>query len=128
MDVKDFDYELPEELIAQDPLEDRSSSRLMVLDKETGSIRHRIFRDITEELEPGDCLVINNTRVIPARLFGVKRDTGAVIEVLLLKRRENNIWETLVKPGRRRGPGLCWISERGSLRERWWTLWTRGTG
>ena len=76
MDVKDFDYELPEELIAQDPLEDRSSSRLMVLDKETGSIRHRIFRDITEELEPGDCLVINNTRVIPARLFGVKRIRG----------------------------------------------------
>ncbi len=105
MDVKDFDYELPEELIAQDPLEDRSSSRLMVLDKETGSIRHRIFRDITEELEPGDCLVINNTRVIPARLFGVKRDTGAVIEVLLLKRRENNIWETLVKPGRKARPG-----------------------
>ena len=105
MDVKDFDYELPEKLIAQDPLEDRSSSRLMVLDKETGSIRHRIFRDITEELEPGDCLVINNTRVIPARLFGVKRDTGAVIEVLLLKRRENNIWETLVKPGRKARPG-----------------------
>ena len=105
MDVKDFDYELPKELIAQDPLEDRSSSRLMVLDKETGSIRHRIFRDITEELEPGDCLVINNTRVIPARLFGVKRDTGAVIEVLLLKRRENNIWETLVKPGRKARPG-----------------------
>ncbi len=105
MDVKDFDYELPEELIAQDPLEDRSSSRLMVLDKETGSIRHRIFRDITEELEPGDCLVINNTRVIPARLFGAKRDTGAVIEVLLLKRRENNIWETLVKPGRKARPG-----------------------
>ena len=89
MDVKDFDYELPEELIAQDPLEDRSASRLMVLDRETGEIQHRIFKDITEYLRPGDCLVINDTKVIPARLFGVKKDTGAKIEILLLKRREN---------------------------------------
>ena len=88
MDVKDFDYELPEELIAQDPLEDRSASRLMVLDRETGEIQHRIFKDITEYLRPGDCLVINDTKVIPARLFGVKKDTGAKIEILLLKRRE----------------------------------------
>lgn len=95
MDVKDFDYELPEELIAQDPLEDRSASRLMVLDRETGEIQHRIFKDITEYLRPGDCLVINDTKVIPARLFGVKKDTGAKIEILLLKRRENDIWETL---------------------------------
>ena len=101
MDVKEFDYELPEELIAQDPLEDRSASRLMVLDKTTGEIRHDIFRNIIDELVPGDCLVINNTKVIPARLFGVKRDTGASIEVLLLKRRDNNIWETLVKPGKK---------------------------
>ena len=101
MDVKEFDYELPEELIAQDPLEDRSASRLMVLDKTTGEIRHDIFRHIIDELVPGDCLVINNTKVIPARLFGVKRDTGASIEVLLLKRRDNNIWETLVKPGKK---------------------------
>ena len=101
MDVKEFDYELPEELIAQDPLEDRSASRLMVLDKTTGAIRHDIFRHIIDELVPGDCLVINNTKVIPARLFGVKRDTGASIEVLLLKRRDNNIWETLVKPGKK---------------------------
>ena len=105
MDVKDFDYDLPEELIAQDPLEDRSASRLMILDKETGEIRHRIFRDITDELAPGDCLVINNTKVIPARLFGIKEGTGATIEVLLLKRRENNIWETLVKPGKKAKPG-----------------------
>ena len=98
MDVKDFDYELPEELIAQDPLEDRSASRLMVLDRETGEIQHRIFKDITEYLRPGDCLVINDTKVIPARLFGVKKDTGAKIEILLLKRRENDIWETLVRP------------------------------
>ena len=80
MDVKDFDYELPEELIAQDPLEDRSASRLMVLDRETGEIQHRIFKDITQYLRPGDCLVINDTKVIPARLFGVKKDTGAKIE------------------------------------------------
>ena len=105
MDVKDFDYELPEELIAQDPLEDRSASRLMVLDRETGEIQHRIFKDITEYLRPGDCLVINDTKVIPARLFGVKKDTGAKIEILLLKRRENDIWETLVRPGKMAKPG-----------------------
>ena len=105
MDVKDFDYELPEELIAQDPLEDRSASRLMVLDRETGEIQHRIFKDITEYLRPGDCLVINDTKVIPARLFGIKKDTGAKIEILLLKRRENDIWETLVRPGKKAKPG-----------------------
>ena len=105
MDVKDFDYELPEELIAQDPLEDRSASRLMVLDRETGEVQHRIFKDITEYLRPGDCLVINDTKVIPARLFGVKKDTGAKIEILLLKRRENDIWETLVRPGKKAKPG-----------------------
>ena len=105
MDVKDFDYELPEELIAQDPLEDRSASRLMVLDRETGEIQHRIFKDITEYLRPGDCLVINDTKVIPARLFGVKKDTGAKIEILLLKRRENDVWETLVRPGKKAKPG-----------------------
>ncbi|HIZ43189.1 MAG TPA: tRNA preQ1(34) S-adenosylmethionine ribosyltransferase-isomerase QueA [Firmicutes bacterium] len=114
MDVKDFDYDLPEELIAQDPLEDRSASRLMILDKETGEIRHRIFRDITDELAPGDCLVINNTKVIPARLFGIKEGTGATIEVLLLKRRENNIWETLVKPGKKAKPGTV-LSFGGGL-------------
>ncbi len=114
MDVKDFDYDLPEELIAQDPLEDRSASRLMILDKETGEIRHRIFRDITDELAPGDCLVINNTKVIPARLFGIKEGTGATIEVLLLKRKENNIWETLVKPGKKAKPGTV-LSFGGGL-------------
>ena len=86
MDVKDFDYDLPEELIAQDPLEDRSSSRLMVLDKKTGDIEHKIFRDVVDYLQPGDCLVLNNTKVIPARLFGVKEGTEAKIEILLLKR------------------------------------------
>lgn len=105
MDVKDFNFDLPQELIAQDPLEDRSSSRLLVLDKDTGAVTHRIFKDITGYLRPGDCLVINDTKVIPARLFGVKKDTGAKIELLLLKRRENDIWETLVKPGKKAKPG-----------------------
>lgn len=105
MDVKDFYYELPEELIAQDPLEDRSSSRLMVLDKNTGEIEHKHFKDILSYLNPGDCLVINNTKVIPARLFGVKEGTQAKIEILLLKRKENDIWETLVKPGKKAKPG-----------------------
>lgn len=97
----DFYYDLPEELIAQDPLEDRSGSRLMVLDKHTGEIRHRIFKDIVSYLKRGDCLVINNTKVIPARLFGTKEGTDAKIEVLLLKRREADVWETLVKPGKK---------------------------
>ena len=101
MDVKDFYYDLPQELIAQDPLEDRSSSRLMVLDKITGEVEHRHFKDITEYLRPGDCLVINNTKVIPARLYGVKEGTEVKIEILLLKRKENDIWETLVKPGKK---------------------------
>ncbi len=105
MDVKDFWYDLPQELIAQDPLEDRSASRLMVLDKVTGEATHRHFRDVLEYLRPGDCLVLNNTRVIPARLYGIKPDTGAKVEVLLLKRKENDIWETLVKPGKKMRPG-----------------------
>lgn len=102
----DFSFELPQELIAQDPLEDRSSSRLLVLDKETGKISHHIFKEITEYLDPGDCLVINNTKVIPARLIGSRENTGGKVEVLLLKRRENDIWETLVKPGKKARPGM----------------------
>ena len=109
MDVKDFYYELPEELIAQDPLEDRSSSRLMLLDKKTGEIEHKVFRDIVDYLNPGDCLVINNTKVIPARLYGVKEGTEAKIEILLLKRKEKDVWETLVKPGKKCKVGT-WIS------------------
>lgn len=115
MDVKDFDYELPEELIAQDPLEDRSSSRLMVLDKNSGEFEHRIFKDIIDYLNPGDCLVLNNTKVIPARLYGVKEGTLANIELLLLKRRENDIWETLVKPGKKAKPGTKIIFGDGLL-------------
>ena len=101
MRKEDFYFELPEELIAQDPLEDRSGSRLLVLDKETGQTEHRIFKDVIEFLEPGDCLVINETKVIPARLFGAKVGTDAKIEVLLLKRGENDTWETLVRPGKK---------------------------
>lgn len=101
MKTSDFYYDLPEELIAQDPLEDRSSSRLLVLNKETGEREHRVFKDIIEYLKPGDCLVINDTKVIPARLIGERVGTGAKIEVLLLKRKEKDIWETLVKPGKK---------------------------
>ena len=105
MKKEDFYFELPQELIAQDPLEDRSGSRLLVLDKESGEIELRTFRDIKEYLEPGDCLVINDTKVIPARLIGSKVGTNARIEILLLKRKENDIWETLVKPGKKAKPG-----------------------
>ena len=107
MNLHDFYYDLPEELIAQDPLADRSSSKLMVLDKKTGRTEHRIFKDIIEYLNPGDCLVINDTKVIPARLIGEKEGTGAAIEVLLLKRKEDmaNTWEVLVKPGKKARPG-----------------------
>ena len=105
MKTSDFYYDLPEELIAQDPLEDRSSSRLLVLDKKTGETEHHVFREIVNYLEPGDCLVINDTKVIPARLIGAKEETGAKIEVLLLKRGADDVWETLVKPGRKAKPG-----------------------
>ena len=105
MNIKEFYYDLPEELIAQDPLTDRSSSRLLTLDKNSGAFSHHVFRDIVDFLNPGDCLVINNTKVIPARLMGEKEGTGAGIEVLLLKRKENDVWETLVKPGKKARPG-----------------------
>ena len=101
MQLTDFYYDLPEELIAQDPLEKRSDSRLMVVGREDGSIEHKDFYDIIDYLKPGDCLVINDTKVIPARLMGVKEGTGASIEVLLLKRKEEKVWETLVKPGKK---------------------------
>lgn len=114
MKTSDFYFDLPKELIAQDPLKDRSGSRLMVLDKKTGGVSHHIFREIIDFLNPGDCLVINNTKVIPARLHGIKEDTGAHVEVLLLKRLENDVWETLVKPGRKLRPGAK-ISFGGGL-------------
>ena len=105
MKTADFYYDLPEELIAQDPLAERSSSRLMVLDRESGEIQHKIFKDIIDELRPEDCLVINDTKVIPARLHGAKEGTGAHIEVLLLKRKSDSVWETLVRPGKKARPG-----------------------
>ncbi len=111
---KDFYFDLPPELIAQDPLEDRSGSRLLVLDKKTGAIAHKVFTDIVDYLHEGDCLVLNNTKVIPARLMGIKPETGAAIEVLLLKRRENDVWETLVKPGKKARVGAA-ISFGGGL-------------
>ncbi len=114
----DFYFELPQELIAQDPLEDRSASRLLLLDKNTGQIRHEVFRHITRYLRPGDCLVLNNTKVIPARLLGEREGTGAHVEVLLLKRREKDVWETLVKPGKKCRPGTELIFGNGLLRAR----------
>ncbi len=105
MKTSDFYFDLPKELIAQDPLADRSASRLLVLDKKTGRMEHHIFREIADFLNPGDCLVINDTKVIPARLYGNKAGTDAKIEVLLLKRREGDVWETLVKPGKKAKPG-----------------------
>ena len=115
MKVTDYYFDLPQEQIAQDPLEDRSSSRLLVLDKETGEYSHHVFREITEFLKPGDCLVLNNTKVIPARLFGEKEGTQAKIEILLLKRRENDVWETLVKPGKKAKVGTKIIFGGGLL-------------
>ena len=112
----DFYFELPEELIAQDPLEDRLDSRLLVLDKQTGETTHHTFRDLESFLKPGDCLVLNNTRVIPARLLGIREETGAHVEVLLLKRRENDIWETLVKPGKKCRPGTILSFGGGTLK------------
>lgn len=113
--TSDFYYDLPKELIAQDPLEDRSASRLMVLHRKTGRIEHKVFTDIVGYLRAGDCLVRNNTKVIPARLFGVREDTGAAIELLLLKRRANDIWETLVKPGKKARTGAKIVFGEGHL-------------
>jgi S-adenosylmethionine:tRNA ribosyltransferase-isomerase len=104
--VKDFDFYLPEELIAQHPAEKRDESRLMVLDKSTGEVQHKVFKDIIDYLEQGDCLVLNDTRVMPARLFGTKKDTESKIEFLLLKRVDDNKWETLVKPGKKAKVGV----------------------
>lgn len=125
MKLSDFNYELPQELIAQDPLEDRSASRLMHVDRKTGMYEHKVFTDVLEYLEPGDCLVVNNTKVIPARLFGVREKTdekgktfltSGKIEILLLKRREDDIWETLVKPGKKCRPGTKLHFGDGRLR------------
>lgn len=116
MKTSDFYFDLPQEQIAQDPLEDRSASRLMVLHKKTGEIEHKKFTDIIDYLQPGDCLVRNNTKVIPARLFGSREDTGAVIEFLLLKRRDGDVWETLVKPGKKAKTGCKVTFGEGMLK------------
>ena len=112
----DFYFDLPQELIAQDPLEDRSASRLLVLNRKTGAVEHHTFKEIMNYVRSGDCLVLNNTKVIPARLMGVKEDTGAAIEVLLLKRRDNDVWETLVKPGKKARPGAKIVFGDGCLK------------
>ena len=112
----DFYFDLPQELIAQDPLEDRSASRLLVLNRKTGAVEHHTFKEIMNYVRSGDCLVLNNTKVIPARLMGGKEDTGAAIEVLLLKRRDNDVWETLVKPGKKARPGAKIVFGDGCLR------------
>ena len=114
--TSDFYFDLPPELIAQDPLTDRSASRLLVLDKNTGEIKHEQFRNIINYLNPGDCLVLNDTRVIPARLHGIREGTGAAIEVLLLKRKEKDVWETLVRPGKKVRPGAKLSFGEGLLR------------
>ena len=114
--TSDFYFDLPEELIAQDPLEDRSSSRLLVLDKETGATEHHIFKEIGSFLNPGDCLVLNNTKVIPARLYGAREATGGAVEVLLLKRNADDVWETLVKPGKKCKPGTRLVFGDGRLK------------
>ena len=113
--TSDYYFDLPQELIAQDPLMQRENCRLLVLDKETGEVEHHIFKEIINYLEPGDCLVLNNTKVIPARLLGVKKDTGAAVEILLLKRREADVWETLVKPGKKLKPGAVAVFGDGLL-------------
>lgn len=116
MKVSDFNYELPEELIAQVPIKDRSASRLMVLHKDTQTIEHKVFKDIIDYLQPGDCLVRNNTKVIPARLYGIKEETGANVEFLLLNRIEGDIWEVMVRPGRRLQEGARVAFENGILK------------
>ncbi len=116
MKVKDFYFDLPKELIAQHPLEKRDESKLMVLDKNTGEIEHKVFKNIIEYLNPGDCLVLNDTRVMPARLYGAKEGSGGKMEFLLLRRHDNDIWETLVKPGKRGKVGATFIFGNGELK------------
>ena len=115
MKTSDFYYDLPQELIAQTPVEPRNSSRLMILHKDSGELEHRIFKDLPEYLRPGDCLILNDTRVIPARIYGVKEETGAVVEFLLLTQKENNVWECLCKPGKRAKVGTRFNFGEGKL-------------
>lgn len=116
MQLKDFYYDLPQELIAQEPISERDKSRLLILDKNSGNIEHKIFRDILDYINPGDCIVINDTEVIPARLLGVKEDSGGKIEFVLLKRRGGDLWEVILKPGRRAKPGARFVFGQGVLK------------
>ena len=116
MKTSDFYYELPQELIAQTPLEDRSASRLMVLDKKSGAVEHRHFRDVADYLNEGDALILNDTKVLPARLYGEKEDTGGAIEFLLLHRKELDVWEVILRPGRRAKPGARFVFGNGELK------------
>ena len=118
MKVSEFDYDLPKELIAQSPLQDRASSRLMHVDRKTGEVSHHVFRDVTGFLKPGDCLVLNNTKVIPARLYGVREDTGSAIELLLLRRAADDVWECLVKPGKKCRQDARFVFGDGQLKAR----------
>ena len=115
MDKKDFYFDLPQELIAQEPIKDRSASRMLCLDKHTGEFSHRHFYDIVDLLNPGDCLILNNTKVLPARLYGTKEDTGAAVEFLLLHKHTLNDWEVILKPGRRAKPGAKFVFGNGEL-------------
>ena len=115
MKTSDFWYDLPKELIAQDPLEDRASSRLMVLERQTGKVEHHVFREIVDYLNPGDCLVINNTKVIPARLLGSRSDTGSAVELLLLKRIDENHWETCQRPGKALQKGIAFCMTKPTV-------------
>lgn len=116
MKTSDFYYDLPQELIAQEPLKDRSASRLMTLDKHTGKIEHKHFYDIVDMLDEGDCLILNDTKVLPARLYGVKEDTGGAIEFLLLHKHTLDTWEVILKPGRRAKPGARFVFGNGELK------------
>ena len=116
MKLSDFNYELPKELIAQVPIEKRDEARLMVLNKKNKTIEHKVFKDILDYLKPGDCLVRNNTKVIPARLYGIKEETGAKVEFLLLNRIEGDIWEVMVKPGKKLMPGVNVVFGNGLLK------------
>ncbi|MBQ4542935.1 MAG: tRNA preQ1(34) S-adenosylmethionine ribosyltransferase-isomerase QueA, partial [Clostridia bacterium] len=116
MKLSEFDYQLPQELIAQKPLQQRDSSRMLVMDKNTGELTHRHFYDVLEYLNEGDCLILNNSRVIPARLFGVREDTGSPIEFLLLSRKETDIWEVILKPGKKAKVGKRFVFGEGKLK------------
>lgn len=116
MDVKDFDYDLPQELIAQTPIENREMSRLLVMNRKTGELEHRIFHDIIEYLNPGDCLVLNDTRVLPARLYGEKEGTGGKMEFVLLKQIDLNRWEVMVRPGKKAKEGKTFVFGDGLLK------------